>query len=138
MTTRDPYSEPPSPGEAFSPKVLVLQFIEEQKRGLARLQRAMRAQTEVLNDATRAAVYRELIADLKKQSGEAKYAAAYGEASMGDLATRLDSWADYLSKYGWAEKYTTGGEPKVPTLEDKIDDAYIRFGAGEVAKLFAR
>jgi hypothetical protein len=140
MKSTDPYGQTPNgrDGEVYGPKQQVLDFIREQKKGLSRLERSMRAQTEILNDASRAAVYRELISDLRSQAGDARYHEAYKVEGMAEMADKLEGWIRYLTKYGWAEKYEVDGEPKLPTLEQKVDEAYIRHGAAAVVELFAR
>jgi hypothetical protein len=137
--SQDPYGQSDIVnGNAYGFKTKVQHMINAAKKELAQLQRLLHAQDEIVNDATRAAVYRELIADLRQQAGDAAYHAAYEVAGMKEAAERFTAWADYLSKYGWADKYTVDGEPKLMTLEDKVDEAYINGGAQAVIKLMSK
>lgn len=135
----DPYGQSDSAnGNFYGFKANLQHMIDKAKKELARLELLLHAQPEIINDATRAAVYRELVADLRQQAGEAGYYAAYEQAGMKEAAERFTAWADYLSKYGWASKYTIEGEPRILTLEIKVDEAYIQGGAQAVIKLMSK
>jgi hypothetical protein len=145
--SHDPYGQSdPGNGNFYGFKANLEHMIAKAKREIAKLERLLHAQPEIINDATRAAVYRELIADLKQEAGsyayDAGYAKAYGPAGEGarleELAEKLNGWANYLTNYGWSKKYTVDGEPKALRLEDKVDDAYIRGGAKAVLELMAK
>lgn len=135
----DPYGQSdPHNQNFYGFKSNLQHMIDKTKRELARLERLLHAQPEIINDATRAAVYRELVADLRQQAGDAEYHAAYEVAGMKEAAERFTAWADYLSKYGWASKYSIEGEKNVLTLEDKVDDAYIKGGAKAVIEFMSK
>lgn len=139
MTIQDPYGQPdPDEGQFYGFKTMLLQMIEKSKRELARLEKLIHRQDEIINDATRAAVYRELVADIRKDAGSASYYGSYGDKGQEELAQVLTSRADYLTKYGWGGKFTIEGEPKALTLEDKIDDAYIKGGAKAVITFMSK
>lgn len=139
MSISDPYGQPdPDEGQFYGFKTMLLQMIEQSKRQLARLEKLVHRQDEIINDATRAAVYRELVADIRKDAGSAAYYAAYGDKGQEELAQVLTSRADFLTKYGWGGKFTIEGERKVWTLEDKVDDAYQRGGAKSVIELMSK
>lgn len=135
----DPYGQSDSRnGNFYGFKSNLQQMISGAKKELAKLERLLYAQPEIINDATRAAVYRELVADLRQQAGDAAYHAAYEVSGMKEAAEKFTAWADYLSKYGWASKYSIEGEPRTLTLENKVDDAYIRGGAKAVIEFMSK
>ncbi len=135
----DPYGQSdPQNANFYGFKSNLQTMIDKAKRELARLERLLHAQPEIINDASRAAVYRELVSDLRQQAGDAAYHAAYQVAGMAEAAERFTGWADYLTNYGWSSKYTIEGEKKVLTLEDKVDEAYIRGGSKAVIELMSK
>lgn len=79
-------------------------------------------------------------------AGSYSYDAGYEEAAgrvdqakgLRDEASRLEGWANYLETYSWVAKYLPSGEPRLPTLEDRIDSAYIKGGAHAVLELMAK
>lgn len=136
---QDPYGQrDPEEGQFYGFKSSLLTMISKAKQELARLERLVHRQDEIINDATRAAVYRELVADIRKDAGSAAYYAAYGDKGQEELAQVLTFRADFLVKYGWAGKFSVEGEPKLLTLEDKIDEAYIRGGAKNVIEFMSK
>lgn len=143
MKSIDPYGQEPrgESTEVYGPKNRVLTFIAQQQKELASLKRAMQIPVEIINDATRAAVFRELINDLKSEAGTIRYNASYEGYPPKDmeLVSRLEGWIEYLTKYShWGQKFLPDGSLKAPTLEEKIDSAYIRGGASEVLKLMSK
>lgn len=146
-TLQDPYGQTDyRNGNFYGLKLYLLQEFAQLKQAIAKTERLIRNQEVIVNDATRAVVLRELVDQLRKSAADNEYNAGYEEMAgrvadakrMRDEAGRISNWADYLMNYGWLKKYLPNGEPKVPTLADKIDDAYISGGADAVLKLMAK
>lgn len=93
----------PEAGNFYGLKRKFLFEIETMRATLTNLHKLVYRQDEVLNDATRIAVYKELVADLKKEHGFLSYDNAY-TGGLEESIRRLEGAINYLSKYGWAKK----------------------------------